>query len=84
MLCVLRERCTRYALDTHFLLPQNCSLLSGNEQQFTCSSGRKLLKIKGKQQAQAYKRLSLPRALDRKPGKSALTAAVFWEKAILL
>lgn len=78
------EKSTRSASETHFLLQQNRSLPSGKEQQFTCSAGRKLLKIKGKQQAQACKRRPLPCPLDRKPGTRALTSAVFWEKAILL
>lgn len=44
-----------FASDTRFLLQRNGILPAGKEQQFTCSTERKLLKIKGKQQAGTYK-----------------------------
>jgi hypothetical protein len=51
---------------------RKCILPAGKEQQFTCSTGRKLLKIKEKQQAGTYKRVPFPHPLDRKLGKRAL------------
>lgn len=66
VLRALIYKCAGYASDAHFLLQQNCILPAGKEQQFTCSAGRELLKIKGEQQAETYKASPAPPAPRQK------------------